>query len=40
MNLLEELCDDLLLELSRYLEYHDLISCGKEVFTENTILIA
>jgi hypothetical protein len=40
MNLLEELCDDMLLELSRYLEYHDLINCGKDVFSEITILIA
>jgi hypothetical protein len=40
MNLLEDLCDDMLLELSRYLEYHDLINCGKDIFTEITILIA
>jgi hypothetical protein len=40
MNLLENLCDDMLLELSRYLEYHDLINCGKDVFSEITILIA
>jgi hypothetical protein len=40
MNLLENLCDDMLLEISRYLEYPDLINCGKNIFTENTILIS
>jgi hypothetical protein len=40
MNLIEELCDDMLLELSRYLEYYNLINCGKNIFSENTILIA
>jgi hypothetical protein len=40
MNLIENLCDDMLLELSKYLEYPDLISCGKDLFIENTILIA
>jgi hypothetical protein len=40
MNLIENLCDDMLLELSKYLEYPDLINCGKDLFIENTILIA
>jgi hypothetical protein len=40
MNLIENLCDDMLLEISKYLEYPDLINCGKDLFIENTILIA